>query len=391
MTALLRTRTVSQFSCLGDKCEDTCCKGWSMQVDDATLARYRAEKPELLAAVEPDEGAASWIMRKDEQSGYCVKLEGGLCGIHKDYGEKFLGDACHFYPRVTRSLGDTTVMTATPSCPEIVRLMLAGEDMLALEPGDATRLPQTLKNYLPEDMSSDDALAAHRAFVNACADQSVTPERILLRAASASRSLELIAKKSWGQAAAFYIPNADARIPAAESNQADPFNLLHALSGLIVASRKKMPPRLLQTVGDMERALAVKLDWEQVLIHTDDTSVAAYARLKKNWEQVRAQYDEPLRRYLAMQFSLALFPFAGLGANLSERITIIGVRLATVRLALMCSCAIEEISPQSDTVVRVIQSLSRFMDHLGNPGFSLQIYAETGWTRESRLCGLLDD
>jgi len=93
MPTILQHPALATFSCLGDKCEDTCCKGWSMQLDEATLERYKQKAPELLDAVEPAE-ETPWIMRKDKQTSYCVKYEGGLCGIHKKYGDDFLGDAC---------------------------------------------------------------------------------------------------------------------------------------------------------------------------------------------------------------------------------------------------------------------------------------------------------
>ncbi len=70
-----------------------------------------------------------------------------------------------------------------------------------------------------------------------------------------------------------------------------------------------------------------------------------------------------------------------------ERATLIGVRLATVRLAFMCACDIHGPQLPQEVVIRLLQSLSRFMDHLGDPAFSLQIYAETGWTKEARMRG----
>jgi hypothetical protein len=282
------------------------------------------------------------------------------------------------------------VMTAAPSCPEIVRLHLAGDAPLALEPAQVERLPHALKDYLPEALDSGGALAVHQAFIAACEDPA-PPEIIFARIASVSRSLELIDQKSWPQAITFYLKHADSRLPVPESNPADPFNLLHALSGLIVASKKPMSDRLGQTVADMERALAVTLDWQQTLIHTSDKSADAYEALKNTWQDVRANYDDVLKRYLALELSLALYPFAGLGHNISERITILGVRLATVKLALMCGCGIYGPALPQDIVVRTLQSLSRFLDHLANPGFSLQIYAETGWTREARMRGLLEN
>ncbi len=390
MTAILRSQLLSKFSCLGDKCEDTCCQGWSMQMDEPTLARYKKEAPELLGAVEA-EPDGSHIMRKDPQTSFCVKLEGGLCGIHKTHGEKFLGDACYFYPRVTRALGNQVVMTAAMSCPEIVRLALADENACAWEEAAAERLPHSLKNYLPEDTAAGDALAVHQAFLKATEDKQASAERIFLRIANVSRSFERIDRKGWPQAAPFYLTHADGRLPPPESDAADPFNLLHALCGLIVASKKRPSPRLKQTIGDMEKALAATLDWDTVRINTTVQSAAAYQKVKALWQkEAAAKYAPHLRRWLQMQLALALFPYAGLGDKLSERITVIGVRLATIKLALMCSYNIYGATLPQDAAVRIMQSISRFMDHLGDPAFSMQIYTEPGWTQEKRMRGLLE-
>ena len=45
--------------------------------------------------------------------------------------------------------------------------------------------------------------------------------------------------------------------------------------------------------------------------------------------------------------------------------------------------------PDQNTVIRIIQTISRFLDHLGDPTLSLAIYDEAGWTKEQRLNGLL--
>lgn len=352
------------------------------------MERYRTQAPELLVAVEQGQDAP-WIMRKSAVTGMCVKLEDGICGIHKQYGDKFLGDACHFYPRVTRALGEHTLMTATLSCPEIVRRVMAEETPYVFEAAEVERLPHTIKDYLPEGLTADEALGVHQAFLAAVEDRSASVEHVFARIASVSRSIELIDRKNWPQAVPMYIRLADGRLPAPDIHIADPFNLLHALSGLIVASKKPMSDRLRQTIADMEKALHATLDWQQILIHTQEDSLNAYQTLLASWQTQSAAYDIWLRRYLEMQLSLALYPFAGLGNNLIERITLIGVRLATIRLAFICNCGISDGMLSQDIAVRMVQSLSRFLDHLGDPAFSLQIYAETGWLKEARMRGLL--
>ncbi len=52
MAEILRANVLSQFVCLGERCEDTCCQGWSMQVDEPTRKRYETDAPELLEAIE---------------------------------------------------------------------------------------------------------------------------------------------------------------------------------------------------------------------------------------------------------------------------------------------------------------------------------------------------
>lgn len=390
MTGLTQASLLSQFKCLCEKCEDTCCRGWSMQLDETTLHKYKTKAPELLDAVEPE--GEGWIMRKDEKTGYCVKFDNGRCGIHAARGPEFLGDACHFYPRATRRLGDKVVMTASPSCPEIARLLFdQPENAPFYGEAQIDRLPNGLRSYGSEALTGDEALRVHQAFIDAVDDRSVSVETVFARIASVARSLSLLEPKSWPGAAPVYLKIADGRLPAPEKNINDAFNLLHALCGLIVATKKPMSERLAQTVKDMERALGASLDWQNVLIHTGEDSLHAYQRVSNLWGTEAAPHHETfLRRYLKMQLSLALFPFAGLGDSLADRITIIGVRLATIKLALMCGCGMYGVELPQEVVVRLVQSLSRFLDHLGDPAFSLLIYKETGWDREDRMRGLLD-
>jgi lysine-N-methylase len=388
---VLRNLSLSTFSCLGDKCEDTCCQTWSMQVDEGTIERYRSEAPELLAAVESAK-ETPWIMRKDASTGFCIKLQGGLCAIHKERGDSFLGDACHFYPRMTRQLGNRVVMDASLSCPEITRLALFATTPDKREEVQVERLPYTMRDYLPADITSDDALQLHDAFVQTAGDTSFPVEEAFTRIASVARSIERVDQRTWPQATAFYLKNVGMWIPMAEPNPLDPFNLLHALCGLIVATQKPLRGRLKETLDDMEKALAVTLDWDKAAIDTSEHSAGALERLRILWNEEGAKdaYDDVLRRYLQMQLTEGLFPFAGMGASPSERITFIGVRLATIKLALMCSCAIHGNNLPQEVVVRVIQSISRILDHLADPGFSLQIYAETGWVKEGRMRALLE-
>ena len=381
MPTRLQTKAVSQFSCLGADCPDTCCQGWGMQVTQETVAQYKQQAPELLNAIVSDDGAH--LMRRDMATDMCVKFDAGLCGIHRDYGDAFLGDACYFFPRITRAIGTTVLTTAALSCPETARLMLYGEDALAWTAHMADRAPYILKNYLPHGLKEEDALAIHAAFLDMVADASVTAEQGVLRVSTVARALEHQSTTLWREAVPMYAAMADSRIPQAEAVASDMFNLVQALYGLVMASPSPRA-RLIRRLDAMAQMLGISFHANNEMHLADDAmnrGVTTLARMRAQ----NADLQPVLKRYLQAQLSQAMFPFAGLGNHLSERITIIGVRFATMKLAL---ATLEE-HPTAKDVIEVIQVLSRFLDHLADPTLMLSIYHETGWAREPRLRAIL--
>jgi len=381
---------LNKFTCIGDKCEDTCCKGWNMQLGNVMRQHYADKAPELLDAVAGDKD--NYIMRRDPQSDYCVKFDSGLCGILKQYDDNFLGDACYFYPRATRALGETITMTAALSCPEVARLALFDQDAFTENTLEIPRLPTSLGDYLPEGLSNAQALATHRAFLQKALDTSVTPERALSQIFAASESLQNISIASWADAAPFYLQNADSNLGICEASSTDSLYLLQSLCGLIVAAKKVGNGRLMQVVSDIEQALHVQIRLDNLAIAPLPDSNYAISQVIADWQNgLQDTYRPILRNYLAAQISLALFPFAGFGNTLCERIAIIGIRMATIKLAIMCACNLNKKAIYDQDVVRIISSLSRFLDHLSDPEFSLKIYGETGWLGKNRLRGVLGD
>lgn len=359
---------IARFSCLGDACPETCCQRWTMQVDDRIHSLWQEKKPELLDAVTLDITGVRTMRVENE---ICVKLQGGLCSVHRDDGADMLGDACYLYPRSLRRLGEEVVMSAALSCPEYARLALEG---ITPSTGEAGRLPQSLQDYLPEGLGTGDALVVHRAFVQHVQDEGKPAEQSAMEALLAAQSVALLPPAQWAAAAPFYLKSAQNRLPAPEFSAQDAPNLLHALCGLLATTRKAPSPRLLEAVSFAEQALGVTLHWPQAAISFEED-----AHEQGAWN---AEAIQPvLRAYMAAQFSLAMFPFAGPGINMQERITVLGVRFATVRLLLLCE-------PEPDAV-RTVQSVSRVLDHLATQDYAMQVYEEAGWTRAARLYGVM--
>lgn len=390
MESLQITNFLREFRCLADACEDTCCKGWGMQLDRPMKEKYEREAPELLSAV--DSGEAELIMKRDPKTDYCVKFDQGICSIHRDYGTAFLGDACHFYPRISRRLGsELTTMTASLSCPEITRLALFSAPDVAWEQEQTDRLPASLADYQKDGLTSAQAWSVHQAFLAATqADEPV--EHTMARIVSVAFSLETLPVASWAEATGFYLRMAAGRLPASEPEAADPFNLLHLLQGLLSAAKPSARPRLETTLREMSEALDVSMDPQSRQLTLGDDSFGRWLEVMAHWNSgPRAACEQPLRRWLQTQLTMMLFPFAGQGASVRERATLMALRFAITRLALQCGAYIHYPAMDQSTVVRIVQSLSRFIDHLADPSLTLQVCRETGWNRESRLRALVGD
>lgn len=390
MTAIHKTPYVATFECLGADCADTCCKGWGMQLDVETKEKYE-KIPELQDAF--DTGEAEWIMKRDPKTDYCTKFDNGLCSIHAKYGDDMLGDACNFFPRITRKVGSEMLMTASLSCPEVARLALLQENSTNNVEGTTNRVPASLIDYASSEISDTDMLAVHQGFVNACTDDTAaSSERCVSRILSVLVSMEMLGKNSWAAAVPFYLNNADSRLQASEQSLNDPFNLLYALVGLIEASRPTSRPRLEQTIAEMESALKVTFTKDPLMIQSNEDSYPAWQNMQQRWDdEWSSELDIILKRWLRAELSTSFFPFAGLGNTKAERGILMAVRFATVRLALQSSCVAHNGIPPEEEIIRVVQSLARFLGHLADPTLSLKIYEETGWVKEARLRALVGD
>ncbi len=354
-----------------------------MQLTAENVEHIKRNAPALLDDIVT--GEAEFVMKRDPVTDACMKLQAGLCSIQRDYGPEMLGDACHFFPRITRALGETVFTTATLSCPEIARLMLTTAEAFAISDRHEIRTPYQLKNYLPAELTADEALAIHQIFLEMAQDEQYSAEQHFMRISTVAQALDMQPMKQWKGAASFYATIADSRVPAAEFHAGDPFNTLHALYGLMQASKAVGAP-LAMLAEQMASMLGVQFDDAKQKIQLSDDAAARAIKFLKH-SRAQAKTLQPiLRRYVQAQISGTLFPFAGLGNAISERVAIIGVRLATVKLALATLSA----TPTDDEVVRIVQTVSRFMDHLASPDLMLEMYRETGWLREPRLRALLD-
>ena len=124
------------FRCTGSACEDTCCQGWSVPIDQPACQKYQTlpDSPlrtliqaSILPAPNPRDDAkppAFATLRMNAANQCPLLTEDRLCRIHGELGQDFLAYSCATYPRIVRTIGGIQEKALALSCPEAARLVL---------------------------------------------------------------------------------------------------------------------------------------------------------------------------------------------------------------------------------------------------------------------------
>lgn len=174
---VLMPRYVQRFRCTGAACEDSCCAGWHVPIDEHTFHAYTqgtapaglqqrlSQAIRVEATPRPQQHARIAL---DPTTNACPFLEQGWCAIQRDWGEGYLSHTCASYPRYTRRWQGELQQALTLSCPEVARLALLAPDALDIDHGTATvrtdAITATAGTPLGTDPATTHALNTLRAF-----------------------------------------------------------------------------------------------------------------------------------------------------------------------------------------------------------------------------------
>ncbi len=123
------------FRCIADQCRHSCCKGWEIAIDDATLRKYGTVPAplgqELRRNILIDDEGASFALRGEEER--CPFLnEQGLCRLILELGEDYLSDICTEHPRFYHEINGVEEGGYGLCCEESARLLLSAREPLRL-------------------------------------------------------------------------------------------------------------------------------------------------------------------------------------------------------------------------------------------------------------------
>lgn len=177
-----------KFSCIADKCPDTCCGKWQIVIDDDSLERYQEYdgdyRPELHRKVNWKEGVF-----RHGRSGKCAFLRDDmLCDMYIHMGKDSLCTTCKEYPRHTEEFENVREISLSLSCPEVARILMNITDKVTFvtEEDDGDEVFDDFDYFLYSNLED-----IREAILNVIQDRSVDIririERVLQIGASAQR------------------------------------------------------------------------------------------------------------------------------------------------------------------------------------------------------------
>lgn len=177
-----------KFSCIADKCPDTCCGKWQIVIDDDSLEKYEdyngEYRDELRRKVNWKEGVF-----RHGRSGKCAFLRDDmLCDMYIHMGKDSLCTTCREYPRHTEEFENVREISLSLSCPEVARMLMniTGKVTFVTEEDDEDEVFDDFDYFLYSNLED-----IREAILNVIQDRSVDIrsriERVIQIGASAQR------------------------------------------------------------------------------------------------------------------------------------------------------------------------------------------------------------
>ena len=123
------------FKCIADKCTDSCCIGWEIDVDDVALEKYNKINTDFgekicSQIIKSEDGSSCFSLCENERCPFLNKKN--LCDIIINCGEDYLCDICREHPRFYEWFAGVTECGLGLCCEEVCRILLENEEPFSL-------------------------------------------------------------------------------------------------------------------------------------------------------------------------------------------------------------------------------------------------------------------
>ncbi len=117
-----------EFHCIADRCEDTCCAGWQIVIDEVSLEKYKWMTGDYRKTVWKNINWLTGTFKQDKEKRCAFLNEDNLCDLCLNKGEKSFCKTCKTYPRHIEEFEGVREISLSVSCPEAARILLNKKD-----------------------------------------------------------------------------------------------------------------------------------------------------------------------------------------------------------------------------------------------------------------------
>lgn len=369
---------LQHFACIGPRCEDTCCAGWScISVDQQTYQQsLQTEDPELAGLFRE-----KYVEQPGQSDERCIQLNNDttcpfhgadkMCGIQKKLGPDALSLTCQLYPRITQSVQGVYERSASLSCPEAARLALLNPQGISFVV-DEIPPPRNLSfqaAITPGRVQQEDSLEEQLLELRTLAIEILQDRRMPLmrRLIVLGRTCEAVSTALEEHAVPMLRPIIAASRRAAERGMDStppplPAVAYHAqlmlLLDIVSNTRHQTPASSRFRACRDEVALGLKLDGVLIPKRTLKLFRQAYTR---HFLPFREEHEYIFENYLVNQVFKNVFPTRGC-VTVFDSFAALVLSLSIIQ-TMLTGLAAHHGKLDCDLVVRLVQSFSKSFEH----------------------------
>ena len=263
-----------QFACTADKCEDTCCAGWQIVIDEKSLAKYKKVRGKFMFHMFRSINWKQKVFRQNKEKRCAFLNQENLCEMYKNLGKKSLCKTCRRYPRHIEEFEGVREITLSISCPEVARILMERTEPVKFLPYEKPKIEEK-EEFEDFDLFFYSMLGdARDKMIEILQNRTLTiKERIILVLGMAHDMQVRINKQEMFDC--FFV------IEKYSTQKAVDFvrTYIEKMNGLYA------PKRLFQMLYELE---LLREDWELLLQETD---AILYQNGVKNYDEIRFAYE----------------------------------------------------------------------------------------------------
>ncbi len=135
------------FQCIAGACEETCCAGWEIVIDDESIDKYLHINTKfgnrLCSSIDFEEG----VFHQDDRKRCAFLNQENLCDIYSEIGEEYLCYTCKQYPRHIEEFECGNEVSLSISCPEVAKMILEYTDKVTFYEEDIDQVEEEYEDF----------------------------------------------------------------------------------------------------------------------------------------------------------------------------------------------------------------------------------------------------